>query len=427
MARRARLPALALLVALAAAARAAPDEPVAEFKKAFARATDADGRAAALRALGAAGTVDAAKLLVRLSVDPQLDWQARDAAEAALHGIAKVEVTDAAGAAVAGAKAEKDDKQRAVWAGYLAARAASDARASRLLLPALADAATAVRVAAIEGVARLGDAAAVEALVGCLEKSDGRVLEEGMEALRGLTGQRHASAVEWASWWAGARETWKPGDAAARPADDPDRFRTSTRVEPPTAGKTLYREVRSGAVLFVVDVSYSMQVKLLATDGSNPTRLDYMKEATAQAIEQQLQATTRFNVLSFSTDVKGWQKKLVEATPANKKKAAAWVRSLRLEGDTNIHDSLELAFQHPDVDTIYFLTDGTPTHGKSTIGDDILGAVRRWNAGRKVKVHTICFLPGDGAPLGVVEDKGMAGRFLRSLAEQTGGTFTLFD
>ncbi len=117
------------------------------------------------------------------------------------------------------------------------------------------------------------------------------------------------SAVEWASWWAGARDGWRPGEArGASPAgaDDPDRFRTSTRVEPPTAGKTLYREVRSGAVLFVVDVSYSMQVKLMATDGSNPTRLDYMKEATAQAIEQQLQASTRFNVLSFSTEVKGW-------------------------------------------------------------------------------------------------------------------------
>ena len=102
------------------------------------------------------------------------------------------------------------------------------------------------------------------------------------------------------------------------------------------------------------------------------SRLDYCQEALGRAIEEQLEEQDEFNLIAFSSGVTPWKKKLVEASDSNKKAARKWLKALRHDGETNIHDTLELAFTLKGVDTIYFLTDGTPTVGKVTVNDTIL-------------------------------------------------------
>lgn len=426
--------ALAPLVLLTAVvALAAPDEAVTEFKKGWPRAQDPAARQALVRQLGESGTVDAARVLVRLVLDAQLEWQTREVAVQTLVGVSAPAVVLWAGEAVAGD--ERDPLVRAVLCDYLGARAVHDPQAAPLLLPALDDEHGSVLAAAIRGLARTRTPTTIDALMRMLARDDltGRVRGDAMRALRGLTGERFASAEEWRSWWETARDGFAvpEEDEVERRADAdaaPEQHRTITRLEAPGhAGGSIYGGIESSAVLFVVDFSYSMHVKVVAADGSNPTRLDYVKESLAAAIEQQLDDDDTFNIIAFSTEVRPWKRKLIKANVAGKRDAARWIRSLRPDGETNISDALELAFQHPEVDTIYFLTDGMPTHGKTTITDEILGQVRRWNAGRNVRVNTIAFLAGDGAAFNVLEAKDMSESFLRALAEQNGGTFTMCD
>lgn len=432
---RTTLAPLLVLVGAAAAAFAGPEDALGEFKKGWARAADAGARQAALRRLGEAGSVDAARTLARVVLDGRVEWPTREVAVEALCAISAPEVVVWAGEAVAGD--EREPLVRAVLCDYLGARAAHDPRAAALLLPALGDEHASVLAAAVRGLARSRTPTTADALVRLLGREDltGRVRGDAMRALQGLTGERFASVEEWRSWWETARD-----DFAAPAPDDPagrsrgageggaGGHRTITRLDPPNhGGSTIYGAIESSAVLFVVDFSYSMHVKLLAGDGSNPTRLDYVKESLASVIEAQLDEHDTFNIIAFSTEVRPWKRKLTRANAAGKRDATRWVRALRPDGETNISDALALAFQHPDVDTIYFLTDGMPTRSETTVCDEILGLVRGWNAGRNVRVNTIAFLAGDGAAFNVIESKDMSSSFLRALAEQSGGTFTLCD
>lgn len=415
------------------AVRAGDDAAVGEFKKAWAAAKDDEGRTKAVEKLAQGGTVECARTLARLAVDPAAAWQVHDAAVTALQGLTQPAVVLWAGEAVAGKKAEKEPAHRAVVCDFLAARArGGDAGAARLLLPALKDAHWSVRAAAVRGVTPLRTPDVVDALVLCLASSDPRIASDITRALEELTARRFGSTLEWTSWWEGNRSgyTLPPAGTPVEGAPGGDggaseRTKTVTRLEPPSS--TMYRTQDSRRMLFVVDVSYSMQVKVVATDGQSLSRLEYVKRSLARTIDEQLDDDDRFNLMSFSDGPKLWRKELARGDSASKKKAIGWVEALALEGDTNYSDTLEAAFKVPEVDTIWFLTDGTPTTGRTTIGTEILGAVRTWNAGRNVRVNTIGFFAGDAASFNVVEDKGSARRLLGDLAAQNGGTFTFYE
>jgi hypothetical protein len=62
--------------------------------------------------------------------------------------------------------------------------------------------------------------------------------------------------------------------------------------------------------------------------------------------------------------------------------------------------------------SFFFLTDGQPTAGKETDPTAIREAVRRWNAGRGVRIHTVAV--GDNFPLlqWISSDNGGEHRFI---------------
>ena len=158
-------------------------------------------------------------------------------------------------------------------------------------------------------------------------------------------------------------------------------------------------------------------------DGGYPSwsRMDIVKTELRRTIEN-LEPYVRYNILSFATRPKAWKKKLVPANVLNKSSADDWVRRLEpiggaskedlarvglvgsanLEaGKTNTWAALAEALQIPqenkrkdegyeiDLDTVFFLSDGQPTHGRFIDINDILAEVRKANELRKVVIHTI--------------------------------------
>jgi hypothetical protein len=79
------------------------------------------------------------------------------------------------------------------------------------------------------------------------------------------------------------------------------------------------------------------------------------------------------------------------------------------------------------VDTIYFLSDGSPSAGRLTKPDDILHAVRDMNGPRGVVIHAIALLGGDGSKYDLIESKPLARDFLEKLASQNAGTYKAFE
>ncbi len=437
-----RLAPLLLLLAIAGVAEA--DEAVDGFKKAWARAASTEDpepdQKRALRVLAEGNTPACAKLLARYALSLEVAYGVRDDAQASLFKMGSPEVLLWASKGLDGE--ERDPALRVLLCAFLAARAEHDAGAGMLLLPALEDKQLRVQAAAIRGLGSVRRPVVVAALIRCLAASEGRVAGDCRRALQRLTGVKQETHEDWAKWWATVEEGYSfdaAADAADDDADDDDDddddadddepLSTVTRRPPPIdTGETIYEELDSHKVVFVVDLSGSMRVRCQDEAGISRSRMDYVKEQLMAVIASELEDGARFNVIGFSTGITSWKKKLVKATDKNRKKARSWIRKvMQPNGETNIYGALQTAFKHKDVDTIYFLTDGYPTAGAETVNDTILGKVRGWNASRRVRIHTIAFLAGDGKPLGIQENKGMSRRFLKRLASQNDGSFKAFE
>jgi len=146
-----------------------------------------------------------------------------------------------------------------------------------------------------------------------------------------------------------------------------------------------------------------------------------------------------FGVVAFASDVRVWKKEPVVRNGKSAADAIAWVEKTDAIGGTNIYDALEVAFklakpsgaQEPLYDTIFFMTDGTPSVGKVTDTEGILREVRRWNEGKKIRIHVIGMGGHTKNPGGAGGPPPMGGKklpefdldevFLKSLAAMNGG------
>ncbi|MFQ5845154.1 MAG: VWA domain-containing protein, partial [Planctomycetota bacterium] len=250
----------------------------------------------------------------------------------------------------------------------------------------------------------------VPELVRLLEEGRLRAKERAVEALRAVSGRDFGYAPQaWAMWWKAkqAGRGGEPGDAGSRTFSVPTYYDF---------------EVFSDRLLFVVDVSESMNVG----DGA-ARRIDVARDQLRATVEA-LGEPTRFNVITFAGSPSSWRKgELVPATAQNKRKATEWIgRRLKPRGGTNTHDTLLLALQqHPGLDTLYLLSDGLPTAGRSVVPEEILARVRHANRLRQVRIHTIGLVLGgteDPAAPGLGEREQMT-RFMSRLAEQNDGRF----
>jgi hypothetical protein len=293
----------------------------------------------------------------------------------------------------------------------------SDAGALEDALAALPSTSFPVQAAAVEALKRLHRKEAIDPLIALLAREDlGEVRTRVHRALRSLTGEKHGPyAQPWKDWWQGARATFVPPEKAA---DAEDLVR-------PEKGLTFYGITTfSDKILFVLDVSGSMLDPAhpeAAGARANERRIDVLRKEFAGAVDM-LDEKKKFNVLLFNHRVIRYQAGALVGDRAARDAAKRWALAVEPSSGTNIHDSLETAFRLANTaadgknyqavfDTIYFMTDGTPTAGKLQKSADILEAVATWNRTAKVTVH--CIAVGDGADV----------KFLSALATANHGQF----
>ncbi len=185
----------------------------------------------------------------------------------------------------------------------------------------------------------------------------------------------------------------------------------------------VYGTIRSKRVIFVVDVSGSMEARFTTNRGESLSRLQFVQRELQTVLKEQLPAGAQFNLVIFSTGVRTWKPALVAANAQSVQEAVQYVGALREDGGTNIHGALEKAFADPQADTIYFLTDGMPSEGKKKANADILQDVAAWKAQRKVVVNTIAFLMGNFNG----DNKPKSRELMFELAKATGGVYRAIE
>jgi hypothetical protein len=285
-----------------------------------------------------------------------------------------------------------------------------------LLAARLDDPAWPVRAAIVRELSRIPRRESIDLLVARLAKEDGRLKDDIAEALRALTGQGlEAEAEPWRIWWAKSRGGWSP---------PPEPMKGDKPGEGQAAGVVYFYGIRSSSkrVVFCLDISGSMEWSLEGRDGKGPPRLDKAKQELLQALNG-LPEDAQFTIVVYSTEVGTWKKSLEPATQKNKASARKFVEDLKPEGATNIFDALVTSMEiaappakgrEPGADTIFFMTDGQPTHGRVIDPHQILDEVTRRNRVLGVTIHTV----------GVSKEQNAA--FLLNLAKRNGGRYVAY-
>ncbi len=313
----------------------------------------------------------------------------------------------------------------------------------------LADDAWQVRASAIAALGQVRHRDSVPLLIERLKAEEGRLADDCVAALEQLTAREFGLRIElWEKFWSTFKDRYQiPTDAQL--AELAKRKAENAALYKPQPGEaTTYHgiQTKSRKVLFVIDVSGSMESEVVEkdrfADGGYPSysRMDIVKTELARTVEG-LGEETWFNILSFATDVDPWKKSLVKANVLSKSSAGDWTGRLEPiggaskqdlaavglvgaanldKGRTNTWGALAWALAIDDqakkdpylleVDTVFFLSDGRPTHGEIVDIEDILKGVKEANELRKVVVHTIA--------IGEFQKT-----FMKRLAEENGGVF----
>lgn len=264
-----------------------------------------------------------------------------------------------------------------------------------------------------------------------------------------LTHENMKLPQEWEKWWNANKRSFDPKklDAKGRTArnpelggdDDPDFFGVP---------------ISSKNAVFVIDVSGSMVLVqkddipgLTGVSGADQTTVVrkpkekmtpenerlakywsriWMAKRHLIKVLLGLQTPTKFNVIAFQSKAVPMNKRSMPVSGSRKKKAALWVKNLQTRGNTATLDAIKAAFESDRaVNTIYFLSDGEPSKDGKVKDDTegILKEVLQLNRFRKIKIHTFGFDPKNMAGM-ASPDLLKAETFLKSLAKQTGGTYT---
>ncbi|MFM9116053.1 MAG: VWA domain-containing protein [Planctomycetota bacterium] len=248
---------------------------------------------------------------------------------------------------------------------------------------------------------------AVDQLIALLTTVQGEVKGDIVRYLTRLRGPINDPHQAWEQWWATRRVDFKfaspvmveaPGRAHDRPVT----------VEPLPDLPSYYQiSVSARRIVFILDASNSMA----------GLRLTRAKETLIQAI-QDLPEDTQFNVIAFHHAVYEWQRRLLDASFANKNAAVRFIKQQLVQSDTASYDALKAALRY-DTEAIYFVTDGEPNAGRIKHPRDIIQAITQENYARRITLHTIGIGVG---PAGNNFDS-----FLKELARQNLGEYRRVD
>lgn len=291
----------------------------------------------------------------------------------------------------------------------------SDKKFLPKIVEALDDKDWSTRLAALDALEAMKTKDAIAPIIARMGKEEGRMLAEFSAALYRMTGQPFEdNAAAWDNWWKNAGEKFElmtPEKLAkVKASADEWRLKQATRVQ----SKFFGIRIVSHKVIFVIDVSGSMDRPVENFEGkSGMSRIDVAKAETDKAI-QSLEAGSFFNIITFSTGVDHWvEGGLKAASQKNRDDAQAFIDKTGAGGGTSTYDALKEAFKDPDVDTIFFMSDGEPTTGEETDPVIIREHVKQWNEHRGIVINAIA--------IGGKHD------VLQWLAEDSGGTYKSYD
>ncbi|MEM8883508.1 MAG: HEAT repeat domain-containing protein [Planctomycetota bacterium] len=283
-----------------------------------------------------------------------------------------------------------------------------DATAIPFLTGALEDGEWRIRVAAAQGLGRVRHKTAISPLIAHLEEEqDKRVRRAVAEALFRTTGQHLYDMHDlWIQWWSRNHSGFRV------PAAVPTK-KKGKGGERRTVASFYGVPVDSERVAFVIDRSGSMGGGFsFGANGeleqSKKTDLDKAIEQTIR-VSEKLKDGSHINVIFFETGVQQWSDKLVKLTPGTRRKLRNYLERQQPGGSTNLYGGLVKAMSMRDVDTIYLLSDGSPTEGKYTEDEDVLREIGKLNKRLRIQIHCIAL--------------GFRSDLLEKLAAQTGGTY----
>lgn len=290
--------------------------------------------------------------------------------------------------------------------------AARDRRHVGAVLTALEHTDWSTRFAAIEAAQAIRDKQVVPKLIERLGVESGRLKKRVAEALWQLTAQPFdEDQARWREWWTQAAETFVVATEKELDKATAERERRRMSARTVSQAKFFGLRVESHRVIFVLDTSGSMLESMYGrfVGKRGAARIDVAKQELAQAI-QNLEPGTLFNILTFASSVMRWKKDgIAVADDATRKEALEWIARLGASGATNLYDSVKMAFEDKDVDTIFIMSDGEPTNGEVIDPHRIREDVAFWNRHRRIKINTIAI----GGNLEVLE----------WLAKDAGGTY----
>ncbi|MHC4937480.1 MAG: HEAT repeat domain-containing protein [Planctomycetota bacterium] len=290
-----------------------------------------------------------------------------------------------------------------------------------------------IKVATCDVLKVLGNTKPMDLLIDRYEIEGGRVKEDVLETMQALTGmERKWSPNTWREWWKKARK-WKDLEEKSRkelgkegPAPKDDRY-AEQKKKPHYYGIRIYART----VGYVLDISASMDqgFKLspeweqkLGHKINATTRIGVSREEIAHSIAG-LDPRTRINLVFFNSRARLWKKTPVAAGSAGAS-AIAKVKNIATKGQTNYYDALRLILGMEGgaggwvsgfadtPDTLFFLTDGSPTDGEITKADELLAWFQERNRFARLRVHVIA-----------MGRTGVDLEFLQNLAERNRGRF----
>ncbi|MBK9386881.1 MAG: HEAT repeat domain-containing protein [Planctomycetes bacterium] len=282
------------------------------------------------------------------------------------------------------------------------------------VLAALAHDDWATRLAAARALERLREAKAVPLLVERMQIERGRMALNFGDILWSLTGQPFGEDAEgWKKWWADAGSSFQVISVEGLAAAEAKREQARLARRTGTPAQFFGVRIRSERVIFVVDVSGSMTAEVAGqyVGKRGATRIDVAKKELRTCIEA-LPQEALFNVLAFSSGIQPWLKDGIALRgKQSKKDALEFVDRLGAMGATNLYDTLKLAFQDKDVDTIFILSDGEPTNGEVIDPYRIRQDVAEWNRHRGIDIHAVSIGGNLEVLEGIAADAG--GRYVR--------------
>jgi len=308
-----------------------------------------------------------------------------------------------------------------------------------------------VRAAAIAAIRKMRFKDGIQPLINRLREEEGRLKGDAYEVLKEMTfSQYEDDPDQWQRYWDRVKDEFEVADLDAVIEARRKRKEQGTRYSAPTASFAGI-PTQSRKIVFVIDISGSMETQVTEIDRFRDGGRDYSSFQRLEIVKQELvdtissfDKTVRFNILAFASDLNWWKKRLVIANILNKNSADHFVKRLKPiggasagfraraglkavaldKGKTNTYGALMASLGAPEdqdekvgrntykeeVDTIYFLSDGQPTVGKTVDQREIRQAVRRVNLVRKVVIHTIAI--GD-----------FQKNFMKYLASENGGVY----